>query len=191
MNPEVKVANVVAKLNMYNPAKHKEIVQPSIAMTVPSIFTLSDLGCENGFEFYLKWINGKGFHVITPDLVEEGYVTNAYSATLYVGMKPNGTLFLLPVTKPLGGHSSTWYEGWKEIIPAAQEEFVAVKADRERFRHVHEAKPDVAMPRWPDFDYQDLINQAFEGRVVQTMAELSVLEGHDKLESYLPEEDDE
>lgn len=165
--------------------------QEAIVMTVPTTFILADTGCEQEYEFYLKWINGKGFHVITPDLVEEGYVTGIFSARLYVAMKPNGCLFLLPVTKPTTGHSTTWYEGWQNIIPAAKRGFVTIQVDRNLAQHVYQSKPEMPILKFPDFDYQDLLDQAFEGRVIYSVAELSALEGHQKRESYLPEEDDE
>jgi hypothetical protein len=108
------------------------------------------------------------WYLIHPDIVASGvFIPNLCRAYLYPGMMSNGDLFVLPVTKPINGESTSWSDAWDEIVPVAKKQWTEITTNSRDHRHDYEVVTGLGKPAWPDIPMKEWLERAISGRVVQ------------------------
>jgi hypothetical protein len=94
----------------------------------------------------------------------------AFPAMLFTAMNRQGVLFLWPVRLPReDGKVLEWHRSSMEAAQAAMSHWVKVVANMSLGAYdLHEATADIPEPDWPDSTFDEILNIAFKGRIINS-----------------------
>jgi hypothetical protein len=105
--------------------------------------------------------------IVARDLQRE-LLHEASLNTIYTGVNRQGVVFLWPVRLPAYGEKiNDWWTSAREAAELAMRQWVRVQANMALGAYeVTVAESLIAEPVWPEKSYQELIDIAFRGRVI-------------------------
>jgi hypothetical protein len=80
-------------------------------------------------------------------------------------------LFIWPLTLPLDGKSMgrSWHESALKAAEMAKDRWIRIVADKGLSGYrVHLAEGQIADPTWPQYSFGELLEIAFEGRIIRS-----------------------
>lgn len=129
-------------------------------------------GCERYAQIF--WTGSEWF-LVHPDVTPSIPVNGLYRAALYMGVTIDGSLFILPVTYPASGKTSSWLEGWNDIVPQAYDHWLRIYKNDLAQRYEAEPLDIQEAPRWSHWSIEQLIEMAFEDKLIVDLKQLMVL----------------
>jgi hypothetical protein len=90
---------------------------------------------------------------------------------LQLAMSRRGVLFIWPLTLMTDGTSlgRSWHESALKAAELAKEKWVRIASDRGLGGYrIHVAEGEIAEPIWPDHTFNELLEIAFEGRIIRS-----------------------
>jgi hypothetical protein len=147
--------------------KIPEATEPEISVAVlKTPFRIAPVGEETDINFYLC-SRDSGWWLVDPELAESGHIHGLYLAKLYLAMRPDGGLTLIPVTFPNPGFPTSWFDAWQSIIPAARRMWLRIVANKTAGRHEYEPVLGLPAPKWPEnLSYKECVALAFRERIL-------------------------
>lgn len=109
-------------------------------------------------------------YLVVPDLYRE-LVNEVRPKMLYTGVTRDGTVFLWPVNMPgEDGRLDAWSESAHVAAEMAQNDWVRLVANRSVGAYdVMQAANLAEQPMWPDKTFEQIVQIAFKGRVIDTV----------------------
>ncbi len=115
------------------------------------------------------------WYLVNPQAVRKFQINGLWQAELYEGIDEDGRIFILPSTLSDQGYES-YQETMETAILAARKQWSILKTFKEdRIHTVRPAKRKIAAPVWPDHDFCDVIELAFNDRVINTYEEAEMI----------------
>jgi hypothetical protein len=107
--------------------------------------------------------------LLHPDMIDMVPSYELWRAELYEAVYDDGQTFVIPVTYPRPGKEG-WGETLTEAVHLATKQWVSIESDHENCRYLisADAKKWRAEPNFCGCDFGDLIDLAFEGRIITT-----------------------
>lgn len=106
-------------------------------------------------------------HLVAPHTRHE-VSGEARAVRLVVTVNTQGGLFVWPIGLPApDGSHNPWHRSALQAAELAQDKWVRIIADRNSgYYRVYVAQGDLGEPRWPDHTFQEIVEVAFHGDVV-------------------------
>ncbi len=90
-------------------------------------------------------------------------------ASLFTAIDRQGTLFIWPVKLPVA-RESAWHRSALEAANRAMESWVSVRSNMHLGAYeVFEAIGDLGDPDWPDASFEEILNIAFRGHIIDSL----------------------
>jgi hypothetical protein len=102
------------------------------------------------------------------DKFDEGQLK---AVRLQLTISRRGVLFIWPLTLPLDGKSMgrSWHESALKAAEMAKDRWIRIVADKGLSGYrVHLAEGQIADPTWPQYSFGELLEIAFEGRIIRS-----------------------
>lgn len=134
----------------------------------------------------------KRWWLIHPDIADcdFGDDIKIRPATLYRCIRPDGELFLLPVTHPVPGDPTSWFEGWQRIVEVAKKRWVTIHKNPDEYRHDFEEVSGIPKPVWPDLSIEECMKMALHNSRIDTADHPSLCKNKRKSRRFDDLEDD-
>jgi hypothetical protein len=120
--------------------------------------------------FVLEFEEHQETYIVTRKVV--AYVSQvAVLKVIYAGITRSGDLFLCPVGLPdANGKWNSWTKSLRAAMEIAKHKWVKIVSNRGAGKYeTFEAEGDIPEPEWPDdVTFEDLIDIAFEDRIIDT-----------------------
>jgi hypothetical protein len=103
------------------------------------------------------------------DAFDEGQLKQV---RLQLTISRRGTLFIWPIPLVVDGRSMgrTWHESALKAAEIAKNKWLRIAADKSLSGYrVHLAEGEIPEPTWPHHSFSELLEIAFEGRIVQSV----------------------
>lgn len=111
---------------------------------------------------------GKELYVVWPQVVSF-FGKNARSVRLYLAIDRNNNIFLTPLTlMGSDGKWDQWHESRSAALKHSEEKWIRMQSNmRTSSYDVFVAQGDLPEPDWPAYSFDEILETAFEGRVIE------------------------
>lgn len=107
-------------------------------------------------------------YVVTADLANGELADDARYAILYLAISSTGRLFWWHVKIAANSRRNHWAESALKAIEAAKGKWIRVIPAHEGYE-IREARARMSEPQWPDMSRNEIIQLAFEDRIIDSM----------------------
>jgi hypothetical protein len=107
-------------------------------------------------------------YIVTSDLANGELADDARYAILYLAVSSTGRLFWWHVKMAVNSRRNHWAESALKAIDVAKGKWIRVIPAHEGYE-IRKAKAQMPDPQWPDMSRDEIIQIAFEDRVIDTM----------------------
>ena len=142
-----------------------------IAITKPSNTTFFRVHRDPDWTFDAITYDDKGgqeVYVVSPEVVSV-FGKTARSVRLYLAIDKSSNLFLTPLPLPdSDGKWNSWHQSKSVALKLAQEKWIRLQSNQKTSSYdVMVAKGDLPEPEWPAYSFDEVLEKAFEGRVIE------------------------
>jgi hypothetical protein len=120
------------------------------------------------------------WYLLHPELSNDHDISGIQKATLYQGIFDDGESFILPVTHPEPGKNPSWYDGWMNIVDAAQKRWVLASKNVDARCYLPKEVKGPKTLNWPDWDMEYCLELAFWNRHIDTLEHRVIVEASNK-----------
>ena len=112
-------------------------------------------------------------YIVKPDIAV-GLSNEFNLVTLFTAITRQGGLFIWPVKLPgIDGRQSAWHTSMMAAAELAMQKWVRVASNMSAGAYdVYEAKANLPEPEWPELNFEDILEIAFRGRVIDSFDHL-------------------
>lgn len=114
---------------------------------------------------------GDEWWLVHPDVLDTYRVPRLWQAELFQGIWPDGRTFILPLTYPrpnCGG----WFDTLQQAIQLARTQWITIESDSDQGCYlITPAKKAGGAIEWPECDFADVVEVAFDGHIILTPQE--------------------
>ena len=107
-------------------------------------------------------------YIVTSDLANGELADDARYAILYLATSSTGRFFWWHVKMAINSRRNHWAESALKAVEIAKGKWIRVISANQGYE-IREAKAPMPEPQWPDMSRDEIIQLAFEGRVIDTM----------------------
>jgi hypothetical protein len=153
-DPEIDVEQVITTIRVERPGRNT-FFRVHADWVPPSYWVLER---KDPTEYYVVDIKA------VPELVEEAAIR-----MLVPGITRDGDLFIWPVKTPDHDRPETWAESARAAVKLARPSWIKIRSNmRARRYDILRATGYTDEPEWPIASVEEMINLAFEGRVINS-----------------------
>lgn len=146
-------------------------VVTSIAITKPGVTTFFRVHRDPEWTIDVALYEeqgGKEIYVVSPQVVSF-FGKNARSVRLYLAIDRNNNIFLTPLTlMGSDGKWDQWHVSRSVALKHAQEKWIRMQSNHRTSSYdVFVAQGDLPEPEWPAYSFEEVLEKAFGGRVIE------------------------
>jgi hypothetical protein len=118
--------------------------------------------------------NEREIYLVTPEMLAE-LAGECVGVTMYTAISSQGVLRLWPVRLPgPDGKDLAWWSTEREAAELAKKQWVRIKANMALGANDINVSAMTAVPRWPTATFQEIIEIAFAGRLIENVEHVVV-----------------